>query len=641
MNPSYLQELAEREAEKLNEQQGKAVRLPSQSALIVAGAGSGKTRVLTTRVAWLMGIEKIPSHAILAVTFTNKAAKEMMGRLRTIGLPIQELWVGTFHGLANRLLRTHHEQAGLPKSFSILDQSEQLTFLKRVMRANELDPKLHGADKIQDFINHKKEQGLRAKSVGKASMEGRVYALYEAAMNRDGVVDFAELLLRCHELLRDHPDTCEHYQQRFQHILVDEFQDTNRLQYEWLKKLAGGGAAVFAVGDQDQSIYRFRGAEPENLKDFINDFSPVAMVKLEQNYRSHGNILKAANAVIDKNPGRLKKNLWTGRGDGEPILTTTRYNDINEAEWVADRLQEYRRQGIHWKEMAILYRTNAQSRNFEKILTARAIPFIMYGGFRFFDRLEIKHTMAYLRLLHNPHDNIAFWRVSNMPSRAIGETSMKKLELLSHQKGCSLWDAMAYMTGKAAVHLKSFKDTIIDMQQTLGHKKLPQQVEGVIISSGLEAMYKAEKSEGVERLDNLYELISAATIFIQENPQAGVDDFFANSVLDSDVPTEKRDENADQVRLMTVHSSKGLEFGIVFIVGAEETLFPHANAMGDEDALHEERRLMYVAITRAKEKLHISRCEERMIHGQKGRLPASRFIREIPKDHIKDWRYNR
>lgn len=638
MNPFYLQELAQREAEKLNDQQGKAVRLPSQSALIVAGAGSGKTRVLTTRVAWLMGVEKIPSHAILAVTFTNKAAKEMMGRLRIMGLPIQELWVGTFHGLANRLLRTHHEQAGLPKGFAILDQSEQLTFLKRLMRANSLDPKVNGAEKIQEFINQKKEQGLRSKSVGKASMEGRVYALYENAMNRDGVVDFAELLLRCQELLRDNPDICEHYQQRFQHILVDEFQDTNRLQYEWLKRLAGGGAAVFAVGDQDQSIYGFRGAEPENLQNFINDFSPVVKVKLEQNYRSHGNILKAANAVIDKNPGRLKKNLWTERGDGAPILTTTLPNNINEAEWVANRLQEYRRQGIHWKEMAILYRTNAQSRNFEKILTARDIPFIMYGGFRFFDRLEVKHAMAYLRLLHNPHDNIAFWRVSNMPARAIGETSMKKLELLSHQKDCSLWDAVAYMTGKAAAHLQSFKDNVINMQQTLRHKKLPQQVEGVIIYSGLEAMYKAEKSEGVERLDNLYELISAAEVFIQENPQAEMDDFFANSVLDSDVPTKKRDENADQVRLMTIHSSKGLEFEIVFIVGVEETLLPHANAMGDEDAMHEERRLMYVAITRAKEKLHISRCEERKIYNQKEYLPASRFIREIPPDHIKVWR---
>lgn len=641
MNSQSLKDLAHREAEKLNEQQGKAVRLPTQSALIVAGAGSGKTRVLTTRVAWLMGVSNIPSHAILAVTFTNKAAKEMLQRLRFLGLPVQDLWVGTFHGLANRLLRTHHEKAGLPKNFNILDQSEQLTFLKRVMRANNLDPKLHGADKAQDFINNKKEQGIRSKSVGKTSMEGRIYALYEAAMQRDGIADFAELLLRCNELLRDHNDICVHYQQRFQHILVDEFQDTNRLQYEWLKKLGGGGGMVFAVGDQDQSIYRFRGAEPENLKDFIKDFSPVATVKLEQNYRSYGNILKAANAVIDHNPGRLKKNLWTGRGDGEPVLTTTRYNDINEAEWVADRLQEYRRQGSHWKEMAILYRTNAQSRNFEKILTARAIPFIMYGGFRFFDRLEVKHAMAYLRLLHNPHDNIAFWRVSNIPARSIGETSMKKLETLSHQNDCSLWDAVSYMTGKAALHLQDFKKTVSLMQQNLAHKNLPRQVEGVIVSSGLESMYQAEKSEGVERLDNLYELISAATVFIQENPKSGADDFFANSVLDSDVPTEKRDEKADQVRLMTVHSSKGLEFEIVFIVGVEETLFPHANSMGDDEALHEERRLMYVAITRAKEKLHISRCEERMIHGKKDMLSASRFIREIPQEHIKDWRYNR
>ena len=615
----------------LNAEQLKGVTLPDLNALINAGAGSGKTKVLTTRIAWLCQQKNIKPWQILAVTFTNKAAKEMKERLLQYGVNVEGLWVGTFHALCNKILRLHYQEAGLNKNFIILDESEQLSFLKKTLKNNNFDPKIVGAEKIQQFINKQKEKGLRAINSSQNN-ENKFYFLYQEALKKEGVCDFAELLLGCYELLNNYPDLAQRYQEKFKYILVDEFQDTNSLQYSWIKLIAKKNAIIFAVGDLDQSIYRFRGAEPKNLQLFLQDFHPVTVINLEQNYRSTGHILNAANVLIDHNPNRLEKKLWTNYGNGEKIVVSLQENDLNEAEWIADHIIERNSKNYPLKEMAILYRTNAQSRSLEKILTAKNIPFVIYGGFRFFDRTEIKHAMAYLRLLHNQHDNLAFRRVVNFPHRKIGETTLLKLEAASQANHCSLWDGVKFLTGNKT-NLINFQELIIKMQNDYLNLSLPSQVKNIIIDSGLEDLYKQDKETGEDKLQNLYELISAATVFVQENIEPDFEDFFANSILDSEVINEKNNNNLDSVKLMTVHSAKGLEFDHVFISGLEEGLFPHLNSLDNKEALEEERRLMYVAITRAKKRLYFSHAQERLLHGNFVNNFPSRFIDEIPFEH--------
>jgi DNA helicase-2/ATP-dependent DNA helicase PcrA len=613
----------------LNPDQRAAATLGNQSAVILAAAGSGKTSTLTCRIAYLVAGLGVRPHNILAVTFTNKAAKEMIHRLSKMGMDTKSLWVGTFHGICNKILRSHAKEAGLQKSFTIMDSSEQESFFKRVLRSNNYDPKNLNVSDLLDKINGYKEVGWRSNQLKMNSQERTIYALYETACITDNVVDFGELLLGCYELFKNHPAIAESYAEKFEHILVDEFQDTNELQYKWLKVLASKHGNVFAVGDDDQSIYGFRGAKPENLNLLKQDFN-AQMIKIEKNYRSDANILEAANAVIAHNKNRLGKNLVATRGAGNYLLTYEALNDAEESSFIADEIKRLRRANIPYRNMAILYRTNGQSRSLEKALNGQSIPYIIYGGFRFFDRQEVKHAMAYLRMAYNSNDNMAFLRVVNIPARAIGATAVQKLEIFAQEKGLSLFEAVKQYDEKSRKKFQPFIDLVEYLQKICAGKKLPDMVKNVIVESGLEAMYENDKKEGPERLDNLYELISAAEVFVQENKEADIEEFLAFSSLESDFNSKKRDDNADVVKLMTVHASKGLEFEAVFISGLEEGLFPHANSIGEAHMIEEERRLMYVAITRAKKALYLSRCEERMLHGQRSHMVKSRFFREIP-----------
>jgi DNA helicase-2/ATP-dependent DNA helicase PcrA len=622
----------------LNAPQRQAVTLPPVHALILAGAGSGKTRVLTTRIAWLMSTNQAGPHGVLAVTFTNKAAREMTARLSAL-VPINTrgMWIGTFHGLCNRLLRAHCREAGLPQTFQILDAADQLAMVRRLLKNLNVDDEKYPPRELCHFINAHKEQGVRA---GQAEAydhytQKRVelYAEYENQCNREGVVDFAELLLRCHELLQRNEPLRTHYQERFRYILVDEFQDTNRLQYAWLQLLAGGGAKVFAVGDDDQSIYAFRGAEVGNMRDFEREYAGANVIRLEQNYRSHGNILAAANALIKNNRERLGKNLWTDAGAGEPIRAFDGYSDLDEARFVIDEIRELVRDGVAPTQCAILYRSNAQSRVLEHELFAKGVPYKVYGGLRFFERQEIKHALAYLRLLGNADDDTAFLRVVNFPTRGIGARSLENLQATAHQINSSLYNAAASLTGKAGQTVGAFIRLIEGLRQETANLPLPEMVEHIIEKSGLAQHYRTEK-EGQERLENLDELINAAATFVDDEGAIGeggaLASFLAHASLEAG--EHQAGEGQEAVQLMSVHAAKGLEFDVVFITGLEQGLFPHENAVVQgREGLEEERRLMYVAVTRARRRLYVSCAQTRMLHGQTRYCIPSSFLDEIPE----------
>jgi DNA helicase-2/ATP-dependent DNA helicase PcrA len=658
----------------LNPEQREAVTLPpvnengqAQSALILAGAGSGKTRVLTTRIAWLIQTGQVSPIGVLAVTFTNKAAKEMMLRLSAM-LPINTrgMWIGTFHGLCNRLLRAHHKEAGLPSTFQILDTQDQLSAIKRLLKGLKVDDEKYPPKQLQYFIAHAKERGQRAKelSVGddfQAKM-AQLYEAYDEQCQREGVVDFAELLLRSYELLKHNEAIRTHYQERFRHILIDEFQDTNALQYAWLKLLSGhdasrvnvsgmGSSSVFAVGDDDQSIYAFRGADVENMRLYEKQYHPM-MVKLEQNYRSHGHILDTANYLISNNTDRLGKNLRTDAGHGEPVRIYDAPSDHAEAAWLVDEIKALVNSGIKRTEIALLYRSNAQSRIIEHALFSAAIPYRVYGGLRFFERAEIKHALAYLRLLENPNDDTSFSRVVNFPTRGIGARSIEAVQDAARAQNSSLYLAASTLDGKAGASLGGFVRLVDHMREATRHNTLPETVEFVIQNSGLIQHYLSER-EGQDRVENLQELINAATAFIAEEGYGqdataatlpgenapGVVEVSPLAAFLSHASLEAGDNQAqagqDAVQLMTVHSAKGLEFVSVFITGLEEGLFPHENSINEQHGLEEERRLMYVAITRAKERLYLSHTQSRMLHGQVRYNMPSRFLEELPSDSLK------
>ena len=633
--------------ENLNPEQLQAVTLPPQSALILAGAGSGKTRVLTTRIAWLIQTGQAHPNNILAVTFTNKAAREMMHRLSAL-LPInlRGMWIGTFHGLANRFLRAHHKDAGLPSLFQILDSADQLSAIKRLLKAMNIDDEKYPAKNAMYFINGSKESGLRAKDVVVNDEHNRrfveIYAAYDEQCQREGVVDFAELLLRTYETLKKNEILRAHYHERFRHILVDEFQDTNELQYKWLKLLGGAGqptqSAVLAVGDDDQSIYAFRGARVGNMLDFERDFHVEILIKLEQNYRSHGNILDAANALIKNNGQRLGKNLWTDAGHGEPVRVFEAQTDLDEARWLVQEIKALINDGSRRSEIALLYRSNAQSRVIEQLLFAEGISYKVYGGLRFFERAEVKHAIAYLRLLANPDDDTSYSRVVNFPTRGIGARSLEQLTDVASRRdmanpaGISLYRAVPLLqAGKAGTSLAAFNQLIDDMRTATEHLPLPEVIEHVIDHSGLRAHYKNEK-EGADRVANLEELIAAAANFIQEDEDS-LAQFLSHAALESG--DNQAAEGQDAVQLMTIHSAKGLEFNNVFITGLEDGLFPHENSIMERDGLDEERRLMYVAITRARARLYMSFAQTRMLHGQTRYSMKSRFFEELPEAVMK------
>lgn len=634
----------------LNPQQLEAIKLPHQSVLILAGAGSGKTRVLTTRIAYLIQSGKASPASILAVTFTNKAAKEMLLRINAM-LPINTrgMWVGTFHGLCNRMLRTHYQEAGLPQTFQILDTADQLAVIKRILKSLSVDDKRFPPRQVQWFINKAKEAGQRAAdvvvddSISRRFLE--LYQAYEQQCNREGTVDFAELLLRSFELLSRNEILRDHYQERFNHILVDEFQDTNRLQYNWLKLLAGvsgqNAAAVFVVGDDDQSIYAFRGADTGNMKDFERDFGIAKVIKLEQNYRSHGNILDAANVLIQNNTERLGKNLWTADGEGEPLRIYRAFNDADEAGFIVDEVKALHDEGIALSQIALLYRSNAQSRVLEHSLFNASLPYRVYGGMRFFERMEIKHALAYLRLIASPEDENALLRVINFPARGIGVRSLERLQDNARQQESSLWTAAVQQCGgrvaadegiKSEKGVPGFVKLILTMRQDWERLTLPQVVERMLLQSGLISHYKMER-EGQDRLENLQELVNAATSFVHEAEDDSLLAFLAHASLEAG--EHQAGSGQDALQLMTVHAAKGLEFHSVFLSGLEEGLFPHENSLNQTNGLEEERRLMYVAMTRARRRLYLSLAQSRMLHGQTHFNIQSRFLDEIPVKCLK------
>ncbi|HEX4885243.1 MAG TPA: UvrD-helicase domain-containing protein [Casimicrobiaceae bacterium] len=646
----------------LNPEQLAAVTLPHASALILAGAGSGKTRVLTTRIAWLLATGQASPLSILAVTFTNKAAREMLTRLSTL-TPVNTrgMWIGTFHGLCNRMLRAHYRDANLPQLFQIMDTADQLALIKRLYRAHGLDEDRYPPRQLQYFIADAKEAGLRPNAVEAGDDFARAqvehYALYEAMCQREGVVDFAELLLRSYELLVQADALREHYRRRFSHLLVDEFQDTNVLQYKWLRLLAGERTAVFAVGDDDQSIYAFRGANVANMQHFERDFAtpdqPVRLIKLEQNYRSHGTILDAANALIRHNQSRLGKNLWTSEGKGDPVRVFAAPSDLDEAAFVVDIVKNLHDEGVPLSEVALLYRSNAQSRVLEHALFGAGLPYRVYGGMRFFERQEVKHALAYLRLVAEPGDDGALLRVINFPPRGIGARSLEQLQDHARRAGTTLWQAACtgVVGGKSGTSIGAFVRLVERLRQETAALPLPEAVEHVVAHSGLAEHYRNEK-EGQDRLENLQELVNAADNFLREaqiqasapvvdpvaeagaDAQDGATDpltaFLAHAALEAG--ETQAAEGRPALQLMTVHAAKGLEFHTVFITGLEEGLFPHENSLNEYAGVEEERRLMYVAITRARRRLYLTHAQTRMLHGQTRYHIQSRFLDEIPKD---------
>jgi len=675
----------------LNPEQRSAVTLPPEHALILAGAGSGKTRVLTTRIAWLLQTGQVSPGGILAVTFTNKAAKEMMTRLTAmLPLNVRGMWIGTFHGLCNRFLRAHYKLANLPQAFQILDTQDQLSAIKRLMKQFNIDDERFPPKQIQYFISGNKEEGLRAQGVEARDEETRkkveIYQLYEDQCQREGVVDFGELMLRSYELLRDNDPIREHYQRRFRHILIDEFQDTNKLQYAWIKLIAGQGeaaadhapSAVLAVGDDDQSIYAFRGARVGNMADFVREFDVQHQIKLEQNYRSFSNILDSANELISHNRKRLGKNLRTDQGPGEPVRVYEATSDFAEAQWMVDEMRQLvKGDGLQRQEIAVLYRSNAQSRVIETALFNAGMPYRVYGGLRFFERAEIKHALAYLRLLENKNDDTSFLRVVNFPPRGIGARSLEQLQDVARDTGCSLHDAVSAVSGKAGANLGAFVAKIDVLREQTAGLTLREIIELVLDHSGLIEHYRLDR-EGADRIENLEELVNAAESFVtqegfgrdavalpvdelgspltQSPVSQGLDPaalpgeglapdaetgetlsplaaFLTHAALESG--DNQAQAGQDAIQLMTVHSAKGLEFDCLFITGMEEGLFPHENAMSDYEGLEEERRLMYVAITRARKRLYLSHSQTRMLHGQTRYNLKSRFFDELPEAALK------
>ncbi len=636
----------------LNDAQREAVAAPPGNTLILAGAGSGKTRVLVHRIAWLIQEEGASPHAILAVTFTNKAASEMRTRIGAmLDVPVRDLWVGTFHGLAHRLLRLHWQEAKLPQTFQILDSDDQYRLLRRLLKTLELDEARWPPKQIQWFINARKDEGQRAAHIddrGDPHLQTmlRVYRLYEETCQQSGVVDFAELLLRTHELLRDNVDLLTHYRQRFSHLLVDEFQDTNAVQYAWLRLLTGddGRNAIFIVGDDDQSIYGWRGAKIENIQRVSKDFGHVRTLRLEQNYRSTATILKAANALIGNNDGRLGKELWTDGQQGQPIELYAAFNDLEEARYIAERIRRWCDGGQPRKSVACLYRSNAQSRVLEEALIRAGIPYRVYGGFRFFERAEIKDALAYLRLVGNRDDASAFERIYNTPTRGIGERTIVLLRQHARDQGVSLWQAAgdlveaAELPARSANALRAFLQLIDGLAEGSDGMALHEQVEYVIQNSGLLSHFAKEKGERAEaRIENLAELVSAARQFTYDSDEldmAPLPAFLAHAALEAGEGQAEGDE--DSVQLMTLHSAKGLEFPLVFLCGMEEGLFPHSRSVEDGQRLEEERRLCYVGVTRAERHLVMSYAECRRLHGSERFQMPSRFIREIPPELVEE-----
>ena len=675
----------------LNPEQLAAVTLPAQPALILAGAGSGKTRVLTTRIAWLLTTGQVSPGGVMAVTFTNKAAREMLARLSAmLPIPVRGMWVGTFHGLCNRFLRTHWKLAALPQSFQILDMQDQLASVKRIIKAMNLDEERFVPKQVSAFIAGSKDDGLRPADIAVRDEQTRrlaeIYQAYEDQCQREGSVDFAELMLRTVELMRDNDALREHYRRRFRHILVDEFQDTNRLQYQWLKMFASTGDAalgvpptsVLAVGDDDQSIYAFRGALVGNMADFQREFHVEKLIRLEQNYRSSSHILDTANALISRNTRRLGKNLRTDAGAGEPVRVFEATSDFAEAQWFLEEAQQLHCEGTPRVEIALLYRSNAQSRVLESGLFNAGIPYRVYGGLRFFERAEIKHALAYLRLIENPNDDTSFLRVVNFPTRGIGARTVEQVQDAARANACSLMQAAGQIGGKGGGKVCAFVALIDAMREATQGLTLREIIEHVLTQSGLADFYRNDK-DGQDRLENLAELVNAAEAFVtlegfgkdavalpQDAPQTPSPSgggggggqaarLAANADIAPDAETgeimsplaaflthaaleagdNQAEAGADAIQLMTVHSAKGLEFDCVFLTGLEEGLFPHENSASDRDGLEEERRLMYVAITRARKRLYLSFSQTRMLHGQTRYNVKSRFVDELPEENLK------
>ena len=637
--------------ESLNDAQRQAVTAPdSEPLLVIAGAGSGKTRVLTHRAAWLIDVVGVAPQGLLAVTFTNKAAAEMRGRIEhLLNMPVNHLWIGTFHGLAHRLLRRHWQEAKLPQNFQIIDADDQQRIIKRLIKNLEMDDDRWAPREIQWFINAQKDEGLRPDHLDDENDPNRrqmieFYRQYQEVCDRGGLVDFAELLLRAHELWRDNPDVLAFYQRRFRHLLVDEFQDTNAIQYAWLRLLAGKDGIPFVVGDDDQSIYRWRGARVEHIHQFQRDFPGAKVVKLEQNYRSTATILNAANAVIANNDSRLGKNLWTEGAVGEAIRVYAAYNERDEADFVIGRLKDWSDKGNARADSAVLYRSNAQSRVLEEALINAGLPYRVYGGLRFFERQEIKDALAYLRLISHREDDSSFERIVNRPTRGIGARTVEAMRSYARANACSMWRAAGAvasgeLSGRASAAVVVFLNLIEKMAKDVADLELHEKVDHVIHASGLIEFFRKEKGErGETRIENLEELVSAAKGF-KANPDddmTELDAFLSHAALEAG--EGQADAWEDCVQLMTMHSAKGLEFPLVFMCGLEDGLFPHQRSIADSHGLEEERRLCYVGITRAKETLYVTYAEQRRLHGMDSFSQPSRFISEIPEEYVEEVR---
>ena len=644
MDVSYL-------LDGLNDKQRDAVAAPPQHMLVLAGAGSGKTRVLVHRLAWLMQVERVAPYSLLAVTFTNKAAQEMRARIEsTIGVSLNNLWMGTFHGLSHRMLRAHYQEAGLPQGFQIIDSDDQLRLVKRVLKALNLDEKHWPAKQLQWFINARKDEGQRPGMLdagGDYSLAQmiKIYAAYQEMCDRAGLVDFAEILLRSFELLKQNAEVRGHYQQRFRHILVDEFQDTNAIQYQWLRLLAGSSAKVMIVGDDDQSIYGWRGARVENIQQFLKDFDGADTIRLEQNYRSTATILKAANAVISNNQSRLGKDLWTDGSEGESISLYTAFNELDEARFIVSRIRDWHNKGNPLTDTAILYRNNAQSRVLEEALIQDGLHYRIYGGLRFYERQEIKDALSYLRLINNRQDDAALERIINTPARGIGDTTLDKVRQQARAQGQTLWQALEQLlqqkqlSGRAANAIAQFMQLIGQLDVELTELPLHEQAEHVIKQSGLYAMYQAEKGEKAQtRIENLNELITACQNF--DSPlleeMSPLSAFLSQAALEAG--EYQAEEHSDAVQLMTLHTAKGLEFPLVFVCGLEEGLFPSQQSGDDPIRLEEERRLCYVGMTRAMQKLYLCHAQSRRLYGQEQYPKPSRFLRELPAECVEEIR---
>ncbi len=646
--------------EGLNEPQRNAVSAPVGNTLVVAGAGSGKTRVLVHRIAWLIDVERLSPQSILAVTFTNKAAAEMRVRIEELlNLSVRTMWVGTFHGLAHRLLRMHSQEARLPKNFQILDADDQLRLVKRCMRAMDIDEQKWPARQAVWFINGQKDEGRRAHQVAPGDdlfqiTHKKIYESYEEICDQGGLIDFAELLLRSHELLLNNPALLAHYQERFKNLLVDEFQDTNTIQYAWLRVLAGKQGSVMAVGDDDQSIYGWRGAKIENIHQFSTDFEPVETIRLEQNYRSTQTILDAANGLIKRNSDRLGKNLWSDGPTGELIKIYSGYNDLDEARFIVERTQGYIDEGGSPDEVAILYRSNAQSRVIEEAMLRANIAYQIYGGQRFFERVEIKNALAYMRLMDDRHSDTAFERVVNVPTRGIGDKSVEAIRGLARERGISLWQAAkeglheGLLPGRAKTTVVTFIALIDDLAEAVATMELHELADHVIDASGLMTYHRQERGErGLARQENLEELVSACRqfsgelVFPFEDSSPGevtvLQEFLDQVALDSG---DRQANQGPSVQMMTLHSAKGLEFPLVFLGGLEEGLFPHRMSADEPGRMEEERRLAYVGITRAMRELYLTYAETRRLHGQDSYNRPSRFLLEIPQELVSEVRMN-